>query len=48
MIGEDDNGVRENIERIVAIHKKYPQIHLLPAHDASAFRMLPVLPASAQ
>jgi glyoxylase-like metal-dependent hydrolase (beta-lactamase superfamily II) len=46
LIGEDDDAVRENIARIVAVHKKYPQIHLLPAHDASAFRMLPVLPAA--
>ena len=46
MLGEDDAEVRENIARIVAISKKYPQIHLLPAHDARAFRMLPILPDS--
>lgn len=48
LIGEVDAEVRENIGRIVAISKKYPQIRLLPAHDARAFRMLPVLPADAK
>ncbi len=48
LIGENDNDVRENIARIAAIAKKYPQIQLLPAHDGRAFRMLPVLPASAK
>jgi glyoxylase-like metal-dependent hydrolase (beta-lactamase superfamily II) len=46
LLGEDDAAVRENIARIVAISKKYPQIHLLPAHDTRAFRILPVLPAT--
>ncbi len=48
LIGEDDSQVRENIGRVRAIHKKYPQIKLLPAHDAGAFRMLPLLPATAR
>jgi N-acyl homoserine lactone hydrolase len=48
MLGENDAEVRENIARIVAIHKKYPQIKLLPAHDARAFQMLPVFPASSK
>jgi N-acyl homoserine lactone hydrolase len=48
LLGENDAEVRENMARIAAIHKKYPQIHLLPAHDAGAFRMLPVLPAVAR
>ncbi len=48
LLGEDDSQVRENISRVVAVSKKYPQIHLLPAHDERAFRMLPVFPASAR
>lgn len=44
LIGENDVEVHENIARIAAIARKYPQIQLLPAHDARAFRMLPVLP----
>lgn len=48
LLGENDAEVRENIVRVAAIAKKYPQIHLLPAHDQRAFRMLPVLPATAK
>ena len=47
LIGEDDHGVRENIARVAAINKKYPQIHLVPADDGRAFRFIPVFPASA-
>lgn len=48
LIGENDPQVRENIGRIAAIGKTFPQIHILPAHDARAFRMLPILPASSR
>ncbi len=46
MIGENDAEVRENIARIVAVHKKFPDIKLMPAHDARAFATLPVFPGS--
>jgi len=48
LLGENDEEVREGIVHINAISKKYPQIHFLPAHDARAFRMLPVFPASSR
>lgn len=47
LLGENDAEVRENIARVVAFHKKYPRIQLLPAHDARSFGMLPLLPARA-
>lgn len=48
LIGEDSAKVREDILRIAAIQKKFPQIKLLPAHDARVMATLPVFPAAAQ
>ncbi len=47
VIGEDDIEAHKDIALLRAASKKYPQLHLLPAHDSSAFRTLPVFPASA-
>ena len=47
VIGEDDEQVRRDIALVRAASKKYPQLHPLPAHDLSAFRTIPVFPASA-
>jgi len=46
LIGEDDSEVLKNIAIMRSIGKKYTQIHLVPAHDPSAFRMIPVFPES--
>jgi hypothetical protein len=48
LIGEDDDEVRKEIALIRSASTRYPQIHLIPAHDASAFRMIPVFPASSR
>jgi hypothetical protein len=44
--------VDEHVKVILALvrsaSQKYTQIHLLPAHDSSAFRMIPVFPALAR
>jgi glyoxylase-like metal-dependent hydrolase (beta-lactamase superfamily II) len=48
LIGEDDAEVHRDIALVRAAGKKYPQLHLLPAHDGSAFGALPVFPASAR
>jgi glyoxylase-like metal-dependent hydrolase (beta-lactamase superfamily II) len=45
IIGEDDTQVRTDIGRLRTAAKKYPQLHIIPAHDASAFRAIPVFPA---
>ena len=45
VIGENDAQVRENIVRVAAIHKRFPEINMVPAHDARAAAMLPVFPA---
>jgi N-acyl homoserine lactone hydrolase len=47
VIGEDENEVTKDIALIRSAIKNYPQIHPVPAHDASAFRSIPVFPASA-
>ena len=47
LIGEDDSQVLKNIAIMRSIGKKYTQIHLVPVHDPSAFRMIPVFPESA-
>lgn len=45
IINEDDGLVRENIVRVAAIHRRFPEIAMVPAHDARAAAMLPVFPA---
>jgi glyoxylase-like metal-dependent hydrolase (beta-lactamase superfamily II) len=45
IIGEDDDLVRENLLRVAAIHKRFPEIILVPAHDSRAAAELPVFPA---
>ena len=44
LIGEDTNAVRAAIAHVSSISKKYPQIKLIPAHDAKAMGSLPVYP----
>ena len=48
LVDVDAQQVRENIERIAAIHRRFPQIGMIPAHDARAMRALPVFPAALQ
>jgi N-acyl homoserine lactone hydrolase len=47
LIGENNGEVHKDIALIRAAMKTYPQIHVIPAHDVSAFHMIPVFPASA-
>mgnify|MGYP000744719557 CR=1 FL=1 len=46
LIGEDAAQVRENVTRLAAIHARYPEIELVPAHDMRALATLPHFPAS--
>ena len=48
LIGEDDDEVRKDMALIRFAGKRYSQIRAIPAHDASAFRAIPVFPASAR
>jgi glyoxylase-like metal-dependent hydrolase (beta-lactamase superfamily II) len=48
VIGEDDEQAHKDIALVRAASQKYPQLHLLPAHDGSAFRTIPIFPASAR
>ncbi|MFM9905828.1 MAG: MBL fold metallo-hydrolase [Pyrinomonadaceae bacterium] len=48
LVAENDAEVRENIARIAAIHKRFPDIHMIPAHDARASKDIPVLPGTAR
>jgi glyoxylase-like metal-dependent hydrolase (beta-lactamase superfamily II) len=47
VIGENDDQVRRDIGLIRTASKRYPQLHAIPAHDLSAFRLIPIFPASA-
>lgn len=46
IIGENDAQVRENLLRVAAIHKRFPDIVMVPAHDSRAAALLPVFPAT--
>tara|TARA_R110001599_G_scaffold192380_5_gene387683 strand:- start:4910 stop:5941 length:1032 start_codon:yes stop_codon:yes gene_type:complete len=46
LIDEDTDTVRDAIAHVSAIAKKFPQVKLLPAHDAKAMGSLPVYPST--
>lgn len=46
LVREDDAQVRENIARIAAIHKRFPEIHMIPAHDDRSASSIPIYPAA--
>lgn len=48
LIGEDSAQVRESILHMAALQKAFPQMKLLPAHDARVMAKLPVFPAEVQ
>lgn len=47
LVGENDDEVRDNIARMAAIHKRFPDMHMIPAHDARAAASIPQYPAVA-
>ncbi|HVF47106.1 MAG TPA: MBL fold metallo-hydrolase [Pyrinomonadaceae bacterium] len=47
IVRENDDQVRENIARVAAIHQRFPEIHMIPAHDDRP-AAIPVYPASFQ
>jgi len=48
LIGEDTRAVRESIGRMAAIHHRFPEMVMVPAHDARVFAKLPVFPEVVQ
>lgn len=48
VVREDGGAVRENIRRVAAIHARFAEIRLLPAHDARAMGALPRFPEVAR
>jgi N-acyl homoserine lactone hydrolase len=46
LVRENDTEVRENIARIAAIHKRFPEMQMVPAHDERATAGIPVYPAT--
>lgn len=48
MLGEDEALVRAAIARIAAIHQRYPEIRLVPAHDGRALASIPTFPNAAR
>jgi glyoxylase-like metal-dependent hydrolase (beta-lactamase superfamily II) len=48
MINENREQVRESVVRVAAIHRRFPEMHIVPAHDAGVAAMLPIFPAAAR
>lgn len=48
LLAEDDAQVRAAIGRIAALQRAFPELRLLPAHDAHALAEIPVFPAAAR
>ncbi len=48
IIGENDGLVRESIVRVAALHRRFPEIAMVPAHDARVAARLPVFPSVEQ
>jgi N-acyl homoserine lactone hydrolase len=46
LVAENDTEVRENIARIAAIHARFPEMHMVPAHEPRAVEGIPVFPAA--
>jgi N-acyl homoserine lactone hydrolase len=46
LVDVDAELVRQNVDRVAAIHKRFPQVVMIPAHDARANGALPVFPAA--
>jgi N-acyl homoserine lactone hydrolase len=46
LVDFDAEGVRENLLRVSAMHERYPEIILVPAHDARGLADLPLLTAT--
>ena len=46
LVGENDAEVRENIARIAAIHKRFPEIRLIPSHEARGAAGIPIFPVT--
>ncbi len=43
LLGDSDRkAVRDNIKKVYAIKKRYPEIEIIPAHDARAFNSIPL------
>ena len=48
MIQENREQVRESVVRVAAIHRRFPEMHIVPAHDARLAATLPIFPDVAQ
>ena len=44
----DDETLRRSLFRMIAIHERYPEIAIVPAHDQRAYADLPRLLSAAQ
>lgn len=48
LLAEDDAEVRDAITRVAALQRAFPDLRLVPAHDARALAEIPVFPAAAR
>jgi glyoxylase-like metal-dependent hydrolase (beta-lactamase superfamily II) len=44
LVQENDEQVRENLARVAAIQRRFPEIRMIPAHDARAAAGIPIFP----
>jgi glyoxylase-like metal-dependent hydrolase (beta-lactamase superfamily II) len=44
----DEETLRSSLLRMIAIHERYPEIAIVPAHDPSAYADIPRLPSEPQ
>jgi hypothetical protein len=45
-VDDDAEGVRSGISHMAAVHARFPEIVMVPAHDARAAAERPAFPAS--
>ena len=48
LVDVDEETLRSSLLRVIAIHKRYPEITIVPAHDPSAYGDIPRLPSEPQ
>jgi glyoxylase-like metal-dependent hydrolase (beta-lactamase superfamily II) len=48
LVDNDPEGVRRHIGHVAALHRQFPEIRIVPAHDGRVAASLPVLPEMAQ
>jgi glyoxylase-like metal-dependent hydrolase (beta-lactamase superfamily II) len=46
LVDVDEEALRTSLLRMIAIHERYPEITIVPAHDPSGYADIPRLPSA--